>query len=87
MPLEVNGLYIALYARATPNDYHWALYHHLQPIRGKKWHIRNISDHWMSDYQSTSSATKEFLLMGFVRIAQVPSGRAAEVAGGASGGA
>lgn len=79
MSLQLDSFYIMLFARATPHDYHWALYHHREQTRGMKWHITNISDHWMSKHQSTSSATKELLLMGFVRIAHVEPERAAEV--------
>lgn len=68
-----------LFARATPNDYHWALYHHTQPTKGTKWHIKNICDSWMTDHNVTSSAAKEFLLMGFLRIANVQPDRAEEV--------
>lgn len=48
MLLQVGSLYIILFARATPHDYHWALYHHIHPTKGTKWHIRNISDRWFS---------------------------------------
>ncbi|THH20456.1 hypothetical protein EW146_g904 [Bondarzewia mesenterica] len=29
--LEIGGLYIMLFARAIPDEYHWALYHHWSP--------------------------------------------------------
>ncbi|TFK51766.1 hypothetical protein OE88DRAFT_1628741 [Heliocybe sulcata] len=78
MVLDVGGLYIMLFARATPNDYHWALYHHTHPTKGTKWHIRNVSDVWMTDHNVIRDATKQFLLMGFLRIAVIPPERLEE---------
>ncbi|OBZ69289.1 hypothetical protein A0H81_10889 [Grifola frondosa] len=72
--LEAGALYIVLFARSTPNDYHWALYHHFSPTRGAKFHIRNICDAWIEGHEDTSGIHKEFLLMGFNKIAQIPGG-------------
>ncbi|KAK2809689.1 hypothetical protein FQN50_003533 [Emmonsiellopsis sp. PD_5] len=75
--LTPSSLYVALYLRTdppTPNDFHWALYHHLSPHTGGiKHHIRNEgSGHWIPDHSPTVNIMKELLLVGLLRIAQVP---------------
>ncbi|EMD31211.1 hypothetical protein CERSUDRAFT_163292 [Gelatoporia subvermispora B] len=69
--LELGGLYIALYARATPNDYHWAIYHHWSENRGMKFHIRNLGQGWIAEHGPTRDIMKQFLLMGLMKIAVV----------------
>ncbi|KAK2795122.1 hypothetical protein FQN51_000540 [Onygenales sp. PD_10] len=75
-PLSPSSLYIALYLRndpPTPNDFHWAIYHHLDSHHGgMKHHIRNEGSGWIPDHGSTVNIMKELLLVGLLRIAQVP---------------
>lgn len=74
--LKDNSLYMAIYLRTDPhtlNNFHWALYLHLSPTTGGiKYHIRNQGDGWMTDHGQTAGIKKEFLLVGLVRIADIP---------------
>ncbi|SJL00020.1 uncharacterized protein ARMOST_03331 [Armillaria ostoyae] len=69
--LETSALYIALYARATANDYHWALYHHSSEKVETTFHIRNLGEGWIEGHEVTSGIQKEFLLMGFLKIGKI----------------
>lgn len=83
--LKPNNIYIALYIRQDPpipNDFHWALYLHLNPATssgGRKFHIRNQGQGWIVEHCSTAGIMKEFLLVGLIRIANIPFGSEAEV--------
>ncbi|THH09487.1 hypothetical protein EW146_g8671 [Bondarzewia mesenterica] len=69
--LEIGGLYIMLFARAIPDEYHWALYHHWSPHRGTKFHIRNLGEGWIVEHAVVSDAPIQLLLAGFLKIASV----------------
>lgn len=71
--LETGALYIALYARDDPSSFHWAIYHHWSSTRGTKFHIRNIGSGWFSEHEPNSGIMKEFLLVGLMKIADVPA--------------
>ncbi|KAG6862724.1 hypothetical protein C0993_001820, partial [Termitomyces sp. T159_Od127] len=73
--LEIGALYIALYARDDPSSFHWAIYHHWSSTTGTKFHIRNITSAggWFSEHKHNSGIMKEFLLVGLMKIADVPA--------------
>ena len=52
-----------LYARATPNDYHWALYHHWSSSTGTKFHVRNVGPAWFAGHEPNSGIFKPFVDM------------------------
>ncbi|OCH91326.1 hypothetical protein OBBRIDRAFT_693223, partial [Obba rivulosa] len=66
--LQAGSLYIALYARATPHDYHWALYHHWSADGGTKFHIRNLGQGWIAEHEPTNGIMKQFLLIGLMKF-------------------
>ncbi|KAG6830630.1 hypothetical protein H0H92_015722 [Tricholoma furcatifolium] len=72
--LELGALYVALYARATPVDYHWALYHHWTSTSGgTKYHIRNVgTSGWFSEHEPKAGIMKDFLLVGMMKITYIP---------------
>jgi hypothetical protein len=72
--LKIGALYVVLYARATPNDYHWALYHHWSSSTGTKFHIRNVGSTWFAGHEPNSGIMKDFLLMGLMKIAYIQPG-------------
>ncbi|KAG6890664.1 hypothetical protein C0992_013336 [Termitomyces sp. T32_za158] len=73
--LEIGALYIALYARDDPSSFHWAIYHHWSSTKGTKFHIRNIvpGQGWFSEHKPNIGIMKEFLLVGLMKIADVPA--------------
>ncbi|OCH89360.1 hypothetical protein OBBRIDRAFT_667702 [Obba rivulosa] len=72
MALEPGCLYLNLFTRGVPNSYHWGLYYHWDVTRGTKFHIRNpVDNYWILDSDVTYNATKSFLLVGFIKIANV----------------
>lgn len=90
-PLQESALYILLYTRTsppTPNNYHWALYHHhtTPPSQetptptpstnasGTKYHIKTEGTGWITEHGTTTSILKQFLLVGAFKIASVPPG-------------
>ncbi|KAJ5098320.1 hypothetical protein N7532_005321 [Penicillium argentinense] len=74
--LQVNSLYILLFNRndpPQPNDFHWGLYLHQNPVSGgTKYHIKTVGPGWIPDHGTTAAIMKEFLLVGLLRIADVP---------------
>jgi hypothetical protein len=77
--LKENGLYICLFVRSDPpvrNDFHWALYlHHGHTPSGMKYHITgSFKSGWFPEHAPNSGIMKSFLLVGLVRIADVPAG-------------
>ena len=75
--LRIDSLYIFLDARSdSPDDgFHWGLYHHTSPTSGMKYHIRNLGEGWITEHAANTSITKQFLLVGMLRIANVPESR------------
>ncbi|KAL4897331.1 hypothetical protein BDV59DRAFT_198724 [Aspergillus ambiguus] len=78
--LRPNTLYIPLYVRSdppVPDNLHWALYHHHDADigGGTKYHITNEGGRgvWITSHGSESNILKTFLLVGLVRIADIPS--------------
>jgi len=69
MFVETGTISIALYARATALDYHWALYHQWSPNRGTKYHIRDLGDGWIEGHEDISNISKDFLLIGPLTVA------------------
>lgn len=74
--LPDNTLWIVLFCRGEPmhNNYHWAFYlHGNADSGGVKLHATSIGSAagWIADTYSTTAITKEFLLVGLVRIADV----------------
>ncbi|KAJ5971789.1 uncharacterized protein N7479_001707 [Penicillium vulpinum] len=76
--LKVNGLYILLFIRKHPpvqNDFHWGLYFHRHPdTGGTKYHITQQGSGWIPGHGPTAGVFKSFLLVGLMRIADVPAG-------------
>lgn len=76
--LKVNGLYIILFVRQyppAPDDFHWGLYFHRHPdTGGTKYHIKQQGSGWIADHGPTAGVFKSFLLVGLIRIADVPAG-------------
>ncbi|KAJ5690377.1 hypothetical protein N7462_004769 [Penicillium macrosclerotiorum] len=74
--LQTNSLYVVLFIRnepPQPNDFHWALYLHQDAtMGGKKYHIKTVGPGWIPDHGPCSKISKEFLLVGLFRIADVP---------------
>lgn len=75
--LTPNSIYILLYLRTSPpepDNYHWALYHHLDTTQGGvKHHIKNEGSGWIPEHTHTANIMKEVLLVGAFRIAVLPS--------------
>ncbi|OCH89361.1 hypothetical protein OBBRIDRAFT_667755 [Obba rivulosa] len=69
--LQANSLYLAIYARDTPDDYHWALYYHGTADGGTKFHIRNLGQGWIAEHEQTNSIMKQFLLIGLMKFASI----------------
>lgn len=80
MSLTPNTLYIALYVRTdppVPDNFHWALYFHHDATRGgTKYHITNEGGQsaWVASHGPESNILKTFLLVGLLRIVDVPPG-------------
>ncbi|GAQ36773.1 hypothetical protein AKAW_02714 [Aspergillus niger] len=79
--MDPNALYIALFIRddpPKPNDYHWALYHHINS--GIKYHITNEGNGWIPGHgpESGTGILKAFLLVGLIQIATIPSTTSAQ---------
>lgn len=76
--LDVNGLYIILFIRGSPpekNDFHWGLYLHQHPSNGgTKYHVKGLGAGWIADHGHTAGVFKSFLLVGLIKIANVPTG-------------
>ena len=74
-----SGLYVLSYIRDDPpksDDFHWALYHHRNvSTGGTKYHIRGISDHWITDHSTIRGVLKELFLVGMFQIAVTPDSR------------
>ena len=72
-----NGLYIILFVRdqtPKPDDFHWGLYTHNNTGKdGTKFHIKGREGHWMADHGVTKGVFKSFLLVGLIRIANIPT--------------
>lgn len=78
--LQVGGLYIILFLTAAEGAFHWGLYHHTEQSGGWKYHIKQVGTQgWITDHGPTQGATKSFLLIGFIRIANISPSRASEV--------
>ncbi|KAL5364365.1 hypothetical protein BJX96DRAFT_178882 [Aspergillus floccosus] len=82
LSLTPNTLYIAIYVRTdppVPDNFHWALYYHHDAARGgTKYHITNEwgQSAWMASHGPESNILKTFLLVGLLRIVDIPSGAA-----------
>ncbi|KAE8380976.1 hypothetical protein BDV26DRAFT_110688 [Aspergillus bertholletiae] len=79
MSLTPNSIYIALYIRTDPpipDNFHWALYLHRHDA-GNKYHITNESTGWVAAHAPESAILKSFLLVGLIRLADLPSSQAA----------
>ncbi|KAI9929430.1 hypothetical protein ASPWEDRAFT_536476 [Aspergillus wentii DTO 134E9] len=76
--LRPRGLYFMLFIRDSPpppNDFHWALYfHHDSGNTGMKYHIKGEGGGWIASHEHTAGVLKSFLLVGLLRIADVPVG-------------
>lgn len=76
--LQENSIYILVYVRNdphVPDNFHWTFYHHRNPLTGGvKYHIRNEGDGWMPGHGPIVAISKEFLLVGLMRVADVPAG-------------
>jgi hypothetical protein len=82
--LPRNGLFIVLYLRSDlplPNDFHWSLYFHTtagtQP-GGHKYHIKNLSNGWITDHGPTAGVFKSNFLCVLIQIAAISQERMRE---------
>ncbi|RPD53258.1 hypothetical protein L226DRAFT_540779 [Lentinus tigrinus ALCF2SS1-7] len=72
--LVVGGIYIILFLRTKSNDQpdacncHWGLYHHIDPMSGVKYHIKNMGVGWIADHGLTRRAMGSMFLIGLLRI-------------------
>lgn len=77
--LTENSLCILLYIRhdpPEPNNFHWAFYFHGDSQRGgTKYHVKDIGEGWIPDHGVVRAVSKEFLLVGLFKIADVPAGQ------------
>lgn len=73
--LPPDTLYIALWIRNDPpeaDDFHWAFYHHHNASGGgKKYDVKSINDHWLTDHAWTGNIFKTNFLCVLIRIADV----------------
>ncbi|CAL1707304.1 unnamed protein product [Somion occarium] len=73
MSLIPDSLYIWLRYQGGAHKYHWGFYLHQSKHAGTKYHIRNLGQGWILEIEGTHNFMKEFLLIGCLRIAIVPS--------------
>lgn len=78
--LVIGGLYVVtnvalslMQDEAAPDQWHWALYHHLHATQGGyKMHITGRPGRWMFEDERTSSIMKTSVLIGAMRIGYCP---------------
>lgn len=80
--LSPHHLYIALYIRSdppTPNNFHWAFYHHTPATHhggGTKHEVTNYGSSevggWITSHEPASAVFKDAFLCVLIRIADVP---------------
>ena len=63
--------------RSSPpveDDFHWSLYaHQHSDTGGTKYHIQNMASGWITGHSITADISKAFLLIGLIRIADIPT--------------
>lgn len=76
--LKDGGLYILLFIRApeySPDNFHWALYHHKSAeIGGTKYHVTGSVGAWLADHGTVKDVMKTIFLVGAFHVANVPPG-------------
>ncbi|MCJ1420122.1 hypothetical protein MMC32_006479 [Xylographa parallela] len=81
--LKPDSLHIVLFSRwpIEPNSFHWGLYLHQNELSGgKKFHVDGRQGRWKTDHGTTKGALTSSMLIGLVRIADVPMNQADTVA-------
>ncbi|MCJ1432274.1 hypothetical protein MMC27_001630 [Xylographa pallens] len=73
--LKPDSLHIVLFSRwpIEPNSFHWGLYLHQNELSGgKKFHVDGRQGRWKTDHGTTKGALTSSMLIGLVRIADIP---------------
>ena len=80
--LTENSLYVVLFNYRDENDtFHWGLYLHEDADKGGwKFHIKNEGTaSWITDHAQTYGVFKSMMLIGLMRVADVPPANLTEV--------